>query len=78
MNTNHLAPAWSTADAAALKTLWIAGASIAEIADCLGKTLGQVSGYIGRHRGELGFRQKRAAQMNGGRWMAVRVLENRP
>lgn len=78
MNTNHLAPEWPKADIAALKVLWFAGAKKTEIAEALGKTLGQVSGFIHRHRDELGFRQKRAAQINQGKLWAKRWLENRP
>ncbi len=67
MTANHLAPDWSKADAAALKVLWFAGATEEEIAAALGKTKGQVSGHVNRHRDVLGYRQKRAALNNRGK-----------
>ncbi|PYB71288.1 hypothetical protein [Rhizobium wuzhouense] len=78
MNANHLAPGWSTADAAALKTLWFAGATEEEIAEALGKTKGQVSGRVNRHRDAFGFRQKRAAEKNRGKMVDQVWQENRP
>lgn len=73
----HLPPPWPESDVAELRRLWLAGCSKAEIAYRMDRTIGQVSGKIDRMRGELDFRNAKAAARNRGRLMAARWVDLR-
>lgn len=76
-STPHLPSPWPEGDVAELRRLWLAGCSKSEIAFRLNRTPGQVSGKIDRMRGELQFRNAKAAARNQGQLMARRWVELR-
>lgn len=73
----NLPAPWPERDVAELRRLWRAGCSKTEIAYRLDRTIGQVSGKIDRMRGELQFRNAKAAARNQGQLMAKRWVELR-
>ena len=73
----HLPAPWPESDVTELRRLWLAGCSKTEIAFRLSRTIGQVSGKIDRMRGELQFRNPKAAARNQGQLMAKRWVELR-
>lgn len=73
----HLPEPWPEADVAKLRQLWCDGCSKSEIALRMNRTVGQVSGKIDRMRGELHFRNPKAAARNQGQLMAKRWVELR-
>lgn len=74
---SHLPQPWPEGDVAELRRLWLSGCSKTEIAFRMNRTIGQVSGKIDRMRGELQFRNAKAAARNQGQLMAKRWVELR-